>query len=485
MQYGDYDDLHWERGEYVGDGIARTAGGIPYNPLADCSKQYDDDEFWNARRSLKEILDFSVGNLVSPYAVLDIVLARVVAATPPYVVLPQYVGAGYGSLNFGVTVLGSPGSGKDAAFEAASVLVPDVRGAAVCGAATGQAISALFGRREERDGLHHTICNNLRAILRYSEVSNFRSLSNNKESNLKPVLLSVFSGQQIGDYTKNKELAVVVPAHGYRCMPVFSAQPSMMGVFEGGINEGFQQRFLYASAYSARIADLDIPSAIPECSKPTLFPFASDTLPADWSAEQTNRFYECGGFNGMGRLSESDRLQRVVMEFPDTVRREVYAERIRINQRRGLDPRDAHGTYLRMKIAAAFCLLDYPSRRSLTVDEMDWKLAGWLQRYSRDCYDGGLKEYIKQKRKRRADDREEEELVREEVDNRAQRGIERRIVAILAETDVLSGVSKGEIYRKLSKRQRSYLDDALDNLVMSGRIGKRKGKKDGCWYRLI
>lgn len=34
MRYVDYDDLHWERGEYVGDGIPRTAGGVPYNPLA-------------------------------------------------------------------------------------------------------------------------------------------------------------------------------------------------------------------------------------------------------------------------------------------------------------------------------------------------------------------------------------------------------------------------------------------------------------------
>ena len=237
MRYVDYDDLHWERGEYVGDGIPRTAGGVPYNPLADCPRRYGDDEFWNTRQALREVLDFSVDNLVSPYAVLDIVLARVVAATPPYVVLPQYVGAGYGSLNFGVTILGSPGSGKDAAFEAASVLVPDIRGAAVCGAATGQAVSALFGRREERDGSHRTVCNNPRAILRYSEASNFRSLSNGRENNLKPVLLSVFSGQQIGDYTKNQELALVVPAHGYRCVPVFSAQPSMMGVFEDGIGE--------------------------------------------------------------------------------------------------------------------------------------------------------------------------------------------------------------------------------------------------------
>ncbi len=484
MRYVDYDDLHWERGEYVGDGIPRTAGGVPYNPLADCPRRYGDDEFWNTRQALREVLDFSVGNLVSPYAVLDIVLARVVAATPPYVVLPQYVGAGYGSLNFGVTILGSPGSGKDAAFEAASVLVPDIRGAAVCGAATGQAVSALFGRREERDGSHRTVCNNPRAILRYSEASNFRSLSNGRENNLKPVLLSVFSGQQVGDYTKNQELALVVPAHGYRCVPVFSAQPSMMGVFEDGIGEGFQQRFLYASAYSERIAGLPIPVGAPKRPDLTLFPFDSGTLPADWSPERMNAFYEGGGFNGRDQSRENGSYQRVVLEFPDSVRREVYAERIRINQDRGLDPREAHGTYLRMKIAAAFCLLDYPSRHSLAVNETDWELAGCLHRYSQSCYAENLREYARQRRERRADDREEEELAREEVDKRAQRDAEQRIIVVLSESDAASGVSKGEIYRKLSKRQRNHLDDALDNLTRSGRVANRKGRKNGDWYTL-
>ena len=110
-------------------------------------------------------------------------------------------------------------------------------------------------------------------------------------------------------------------------------------------------------------------------------------------------------------------------------------------------------------------------------------MAGCLLRYSRDCYSENLKEYARQKRERRADDREEEELAREEVDKRAQRDAEQRIVAILSESNASSGVSRGEIYRKLSKRQRNHLDDALDNLTRSGRVANRKGRKNGDWYR--
>ena len=197
-----------------------------------------------------------------------------------------------------------------------------------------------------------------------------------------------------------------------------------------------------------------------------------------------NAFYEGGGFNGRDQSRENGSYQRVVLEFPDSVRREVYAERIRINQDRGLDPREAHGTYLRMKIAAAFCLLDYPSRHSLTVNETDWELAGCLHRYSQSCYAENLREYARQRRERRADDREEEELAREEVDKRAQRDAEQRIIVVLSESDSASGISKGEIYRKLSKRQRNHLDDALDNLTRSGRVANRKGRKNGDWYTL-
>ena len=47
-----------------------------------------------------------------------------------------------------------------------------------------------------------------------------------------------------------------------------------------------------------------------------------------------------------------------------------------------------------------------------------------------------------------------------------------------------SGVSKREVFQKLSKRQRNYLDDALGNLMASRRIRKKKGKQDGDWYAL-
>lgn len=473
-----YDEVvHSERGEFMGDGIPRTAGGIPYNPLAG-HRQFADDEFWNSRASLQEIKENALATYVSPYVVLAGVLARVGVATPPHIVLPKIIGGGYGSLNFGVVTLGEPGSGKDAAFDTACELVPDVREAAICGAATGQSISALFGRREGDEGKRRTVCNNLRAILRYSEASNFRSLSSSKESNLKPVLLSLFSGQQIGEYTKNQELAIIIPAHAYRAIPFFSAQPSMMSLFEAGVHEGFQQRFLYVSAYDERLATLD-PAAAPVRPVPGVFPYDTAALPSDWSKETMDCLYQCGGYG-----KTDDATEPLAMNFPDIVRREAVAERIRANQERDVDPRLAHGTYMRMKLAALLCLLEYPRRQSLEVNEKDWELAGFLQRESRRCYEENLEKYNKLKRQRRADGKEEDELAREEVDKRGQQDAERRIIEILRSSMSPSGMSRRELFQQLSKRQRNYLDDALGNLVASGRIKTGKGRQGGDWYML-
>ena len=101
----DYSDARPERGEFVGDGIARTAGNIPYNPESDGNASFPDDEFWNSRESLRQIRDYAVSRFVSPYAVLSVVLCRIIVATPPYVVLPPVIGADCGSLNFGVVIV--------------------------------------------------------------------------------------------------------------------------------------------------------------------------------------------------------------------------------------------------------------------------------------------------------------------------------------------------------------------------------------------
>ncbi len=322
-----------------------------------------------------------------------------------------------------------------------------------------------------------------RAMLRYSEASNFKALSNAKESNLQAEVLSLFSGQQIGDYTKNRELSVTIPEHGYRAVVVFSAQPSMMGMFEAGIGVGFQQRFLYVSAYSDRLNVRAVDEKPIALSSLTRFPYNTKALPEDYPIEQMNRLYERGSYaKANDSTPGASHLRMRPMRLPPLVEAEIIADKLRVNRERGGDPRRAHGMYLRAKLAAALRLLEDP--QAVEITQEDWELAGVLMQYSRACYEENLREYKAESLSRRADYKEEDEMVREQVDIRSRRATEERIMDLLSASTKPS-VSKGELSRALSKRQKDSMNEALDNLVASGKIKDGKGVRNGNWYSLI
>ena len=170
------------------------------------------------------------------------------------------------------------------------------------------------------------------------------------------------------------------------------------------------------------------------------------------------------------------------MRMPPIVRNEIIADKQRVNRERGGDPRRAHSMFLREKLAVGLRLLEDP--RSSETTQEDWELAGRMMQYSRACYEENLREFEDENLTRRADFKEQDELARERVDIRSRCATEERIVDILSASSQPS-VSKGELSRALSKRQKVYMDDALENLMTSGKIKHRKGVKGGHWYSLI
>ena len=198
--------------------------------------------------------------------------------------------------------------------------------------------------------------------------------------------------------------------------------------------------------------------------------------------EQMNRLYECGSYaKANDSTPDSSHLEKRPMRLPPVVIVEMRADKIGVNREHGGDPRRAHGMFLRAKLSAAFRLLEDPL--SFEIMQEDWELAGMMMRYSRRCYDENLQEYRNENLKRRADYKEEDELVREQVDMRSQLATEERIMEVLSNSPKPS-VSKGELTRSLSKRQKASLDAALENLMASGKIKHRKGMKGGHWYSL-
>lgn len=477
------------RGEFVGDGIPRTAGGHPYNPLAG-GYTFDDDCYWESCTELREIRDFAVWHMVSPYAVLACVLARIVAATPPHIVLPALVGASYGSLNFGVVLLGGPSSGKDTAYTTAEHLVPDVRSAYEGAPATGQAVSAIFARRSESgsdgDGYRTEFVNG-RAILRYTEISTLQALMGRKESTLRSTLLDVFSGHRIGETTKDRSLSVVIPDHGYRGIPVISAQPSSIDVFTNGYGVGLQQRFLYVSALSDRIANLrvDFRDTTPE-PVTTMFPCDQGILPADLPAEIMGKVYSEGGYGNLALEGMEDaRYELKPMTFPKIVEEHVIFDRIRTNSMDSPASPTAHSTYMRMKLAAAMHLLRLGSGGDpLVVSEEDWELAGVLADDSAKTFEDARKQSDIMRSERMAERMKLTDDASDVAETQRAKKVEDRIISLL-ENAPSHEISRRSLHNSISKRQREVLSPALENLMRSGRVRASSKGAGGEWYKLI
>ena len=156
-----------------------------------------------------------------------------------------------------------------------------------------------------------------------------------------------------------------------------------------------------------------------------------------------DRLYECGSYaKANDSTPDSSHLEKRPMHLPPIAIVEMRADKIRVNREHGGDPRRAHGMFLRAKLSAAFRLLEDPL--SSEIMQEDWELAGMMMRYSRRCYEENLQEYRNENLKRRADYREEDELVREQVDMRSQLATEERIMEVLSNSPKPS-VPKGEL----------------------------------------
>lgn len=379
---------------------------------------------------------------------------------------------------------------RNTAYTTAEHLVPDVRGAYEGAPATGQAVSAIFAVRSESgsdgDGYRTEFVNG-RAILRYTEISTLQALMGRKESTLRSTLLDVFSGHRIGETTKDRSLSVVIPDHGYRGIPVISAQPSSIDVFTNGYGVGLQQRFLYVSALSDRIANLrvDFRDTTPELDT-TMFPYDQGILPADLPAEIMGKVYSEGGY---GKLAlegmEGARYELKPMTFPKIVEEHVIFDRIRTNSMDSPASPTAHSTYMRMKLAAAMHLLRLGSGGDpLVVSEEDWELAGVLADDSAKTFEDARKQSDIMRSERMAERMKLTDDASDVAETQRAKKVEDRIMSLL-ENAPSHELSRRSLHNSISKRQREVLSPALENLMRSGRVRASSKGAGGEWYKLI
>ncbi len=423
------------------------------SPLAaDTDPTADDDldgSFWSARPSLAHIHQHARAVRAGPWAVLGVVLARVVVATPPHVVLPPLVGSD-ASLNMFAGVVGDSGSGKGAACRAAADAV-HVGLLNLRPVGSGEGLTHTFVKRTKSGDIEqHT-----QAVLGdIPEVDTLAALGSRNGSTLLPLLRQAYMGELLGFGYADPTKRLTVQEHQYRLCLTIGIQPRRSGVLLDDADGGTPQRLLWLPAL-----DRNAPDDPPD--RPERMRWQLPSLPP----------YD--RHDGRIRLPVCDSARQAVDEARlSTIRGDAAAL-------------DGHALLARLKVGAALALLDGRAE----VAEDDWTLAGTVLDVS-DRTRGRVVETLRRtsadtNRARAEAEGERAVVVVEKVEDAAVRRVAQLLTRKLAATP--AGMQHAVLRRRVTSADRKHFDAAIDRLLDAGQdtcegIGGQG--TDGVHYRV-
>lgn len=405
-----------------------------------------DAELWSARPSLARVHQFARARRAAPWATLGVALARVVAATPPFVVLPALVG-GHGSLNLYVAIVGPSGAGKGAAERTASDAL-EVGALTTASVGSGEGIAHLYARRTRQGIERHTDS----VLLSVPEIDTLAALGNRQGATLMPELRRAWSGEALGFSYADPDKRLPIPGHSYRLALVVGVQPARAGGLLDDADGGTPQRLLWLPATDPQAPDVapDEPAGL--LWQRPLWPVA-----------------EFG-------------TSRVVLPVCQTARTAVDAARLARLRGQPSDL-DGHALLAQLKTAAALALLDgHPE-----VTEEDWQLAGVVSVVSqrtRDHVVANLERTERERNRRRGEaEGDRAVMVAERVEDAAAQRVARWIVRKIATAGGVAAHT--DLRRNLAGRDGRYFTAAVDRLVDAGQIAIEDIDGGARAYRLI
>ncbi|WP_170321521.1 bifunctional DNA primase/polymerase [Acrocarpospora pleiomorpha] len=408
----------------------------------------DAPEFWSARPVLAHVHQFARARRAAPWAVLGAVLAHAVAAVPPTVVLPPLTGS-VGSLNIFTALTGPSGAGKGAAIgvarDAVRIIEPDVFSdddsrpdVFMTKLGTGQGITRAFMELtpvdpEKPSGPKRWTQVRDRALFTNSEIDNITAHANQTAATLMSELRSAFSGEMLGQLYAANDKNVQVPGHAYRLCLIVGVQPVKAKALFDDATGGTPQRFLWFP-----VRDPDRPDAPPACPEP--WTWRLPDLPGD----------------------------RVVIDVCEVARLEIDADFLARQDADDSDDLDAHAMFTRLKIAAAFGLLE----GRLEVNEEDWELASAVMDASTRTRKGIVAALRSETAQQSAAKRKEAVQTAVEVETATEElkieKAEKRALTVLRKRG--GWFAAGKLAAEAGSAYREHLKTALDRLIDQGEV---------------
>lgn len=320
-------------------------GAPPANPSPDGTP---DDQptpatLFAATPTLEHIRSAARARMVSPWALLGAVLARIVAEVRPCVALPATVGS-RASLNMYVGLVGPSGAAKTSAVAVADdLLMIGNPVAKVQGAGSGEGLLASYLRKNpDPDGAElYDLRENPHVCIVIDEIGFIGSIQGRSGSTLAPILRAGWSGSALETINADPTRRRIVPKMRYRLTAIAGIQPLAADVLFDDADTGTPQRWLWLPAL-----DPDMPDEAPEWPGPLA-----------WSAPSLIGWQHHGLVN---------------IRLPEHVTDAIRAAHRARHRDPNADHLDGHLTLTRLKVAAALAIL----HGSYEVDDPTWELAG-------------------------------------------------------------------------------------------------------------
>ncbi|MEU2114849.1 DUF3987 domain-containing protein [Streptomyces sp. NPDC016459] len=433
---------------------AGSAPAVPHQPETAYDPEPEaepvkDDEFWNARPYLSHIRDFSRSRLVSPWAVLGIVLARVAGWIPPGVTLPPTVGT-KASLNLFVALADDSGLGKGTAVGTARDCIETRYSLSSINLGSGEGIGHQFMERKDGELHQHTEA----VMFMVNEIDSLTAMQSRSASTITPTLCSAWVGEPLGFAYVDKGKRLPMNEHTYRLTLVCGVQPKRARSLLDAAGSGLPQRFLWFPARDLDAPDDDLP----------------EPAPLSWALPTGDLEH---ALNNGGQYS---------VPISEAIRREIRKDRSdRMRGRVIVDELDSHRNLSRLKAAAILAFLD---GRAAVSDE-DWDLSGVLMGVSdatRDRVVEALKAMSVEEARSRGKLRGAEQIAASEEVHKVNDAEDWAWNKLKAE----GSVREGELKRRCPARFKDYLPEALARLERDSKARREQGKrKDSVsWIKL-
>lgn len=436
---------------HVSTTTSNTSSSDPFDSIDIEAQELDStelDAFWRARPLIAHVEQYARARRVSPWAVLGVVLARIVTATPYSIVLPPIVG-GEASLNLFVGLVGPSGAGKGAAERVAAEAVRIGEHVKTLTTGSGEGIGHAYMHRAKRNQEPEWVDPNTHAVLfTVPEIDTLSALGSRNGATLMPELRRGWSGESLGFQYADVTRRLLIPAHEYRMCLIAGIQPARAKPLLDDADGGTPQRFVWVPA-----TDRHAPDVPPECP--------------DAITWERPVFMRPDLMSGTGRYW---------IDVCDLARKTI--DEAAIARLRGdTDALDGHLLLAQLKLAAALAIAD----ARLHVTDEDWQLADIMTRKSTSVR-ASIAAVLDSERRAHNERRGKLDAAREELvdDIRHEAARARVSRVILKRLSAVDDMPRAKLRNHVAARDRKLFDEVILTLIETSQVREisvEKGKR--------